>query len=128
MQLHIHRLHYGNSRIFEPSERILNLNSSNCRAPKIIFNDAELEPVSWELRIENTRFNFCVGVEVGGHDVTNFSYISKGAQENFTSFDTTVTTRGCRGKWFCMKNRPKIEITGVEIAWAKPKSKSSPIQ
>jgi len=68
----------------------LNRNSSNCKAPKIIFNDTELEPVSWELRIENTLVNFCVGVGMGGHDATNFSHISKEAPENFKPFDKNL--------------------------------------
>ena len=61
----IYRLISGIFRIYEPSEWILNLNSSNCRALKIIFNDTELEPVSWELKFKNTLFNFCAGVGVG---------------------------------------------------------------
>ena len=102
----------GNFKIFETSEWILNLNSSNCRAPKIIFNDTEFEPVSWELRIENSLFNFRVGVGVGGHHATNFSHISKDVQENNISFDTNAITGGYREKWSYMKNRPKNENYG----------------
>ena len=40
--------------------------------------------------MENQLFGFCVGVWVGGHHPTNFSHISKDAQENSTSFDTNV--------------------------------------
>ena len=29
--------------------------------------------------------------------------------------------------WFLMKNRPKIKITGVEIAWVKAKSNKYPL-
>ena len=39
-----------------------------------------------------------MGVWVGGHGATNFSHISKDAQENSTSFDTDVVTGGDRGK------------------------------
>ena len=56
------RLNSGNFRIFEPSEWNLNLNSSDCRASKIIYNDTKLEPISWELNLKNPLFNFCVGV------------------------------------------------------------------
>ena len=54
--------------IFEPSERNLNLNASDCRASKVIPNDTELETISWELVFANPIVNFCVGVGVGGHD------------------------------------------------------------
>ena len=48
---------------------------------------------------ENRLFSFCVGVGVGGHDATNFSYMSKDEQENSKSFD--------------------VNFTGVEIAWVE---------
>ena len=47
------------------------LNTSYCRALKIISNDTLLESVPWELNIENTIFNFCIGVWVGGHPWAN---------------------------------------------------------
>ena len=37
-------------------------NSSDCRASKIIFNDTQLEPISWELNVGNQLLNFCVFV------------------------------------------------------------------
>merc|ERR1711990_1084816 len=46
----------GNFRIFEPSEWNLNLNSSDCRASKIIYSDTKLEPISWELNLKNRLF------------------------------------------------------------------------
>ena len=104
------RLNSGNFRTFEPSEWILNLNSSNYRAPNIIFNETELERVFWKLRIENTLFNFCVGVD--------FSHILKDAQANSTSFYTNVNTWGYRGKIVLYEKPTKMEITGVKIAWA----------
>ena len=58
----------------------MNLNSSHCRASKIISNDTKLEEIPWELDVENPLFNFCVGVWVGGHAPANFLYISKDAQ------------------------------------------------
>ena len=74
------RLNSGILRIFELGEWNLNLNSSDCRASKIIYNDIKLEPISWELNLKNRLFNFCAGVCVGGHRPTNFSHISKDAQ------------------------------------------------
>ena len=41
------------------------LNSSDCRASKIIWNDTKVEPISWEPKRENLISNFCVGVWVG---------------------------------------------------------------
>ena len=76
----------------------MNLNSSDCRASKIIQNDTKLDPISWEPNIENEIFIFCVGVWVGGHPPANFSYISKDAQLNSTSFDINDVTGGDRGK------------------------------
>ena len=51
------------------------LNSSDCRAWKLISNDFKLEPISWELNLKNQLFNFCVGFWVGGHLRANFSCI-----------------------------------------------------
>ena len=70
------------------------MTSSDCRASKIIWHDTKLEPISWVLNIENRLFSICVGVWVGGHHATNFSHISKDAQENFVSFDTNVVVVG----------------------------------
>ena len=36
-----------------------------------MFNDTQLEPISWEMNVGNQLFNSCVGVGVGGHDATN---------------------------------------------------------
>ena len=87
-----------NSGIFELREFNLNLNSSDCGASKNISNDTQLEPISWELNVGNQCFNFCVGVGVGGQDATNFSHISKDAQENSTSFDTNFMGAARRRK------------------------------
>ena len=70
------------------------MTSSDCRASKIIWHDTKLEPIPWVLNIENHLFSICVGVWVGGHHATNFSHISKDAQENFASFDTNVAVVG----------------------------------
>ena len=67
-------------RIFELSIRNLNLNSSDCRASKIISNDIKLEPTALELNLKNQLFNFCLGVRVGGHPRANFSHRLKDAQ------------------------------------------------
>ena len=63
----INRLNSGIFKIFELMEWILNLNSSDCGASKIICNDTNLEPFYWVLNIENSLFSICVGVWVGGH-------------------------------------------------------------
>ena len=41
------------------------MNNWDCRASKILWNDTKAEPISWEINIENSIFNFCVGVWVG---------------------------------------------------------------
>ena len=46
--------------------------SSDCRASKSISNGIKLEPISWELKIENPFLNFCVGVWVGWHPFNIF--------------------------------------------------------
>ena len=65
----ISRLNSGNFGIFYASESIYILNSSACRALKIISNDSKIGTISWDLKGENRCFNFCVGQNVGG-----FSY------------------------------------------------------
>ena len=72
---HMNRLNLGIFRIFGLSTWNLNPNSSDCRAYKIIYNYTKLGPISWELNLKNQILNFCVGVGVGEHDATNFSYI-----------------------------------------------------
>ena len=106
------RLNSGIFRILELSELNLNLNSLDCKASKIISNDTPLEPISWELNVGNQCFNFCVGVGVGGQDATNFSHISKDAQENSTSFDTNCMSAAGRGKKLWSKNCPKNGFYG----------------
>ena len=79
-QSFILRLNSGIFRILELSEWNSNLNSSNCRAPKIICSNTILEPISWEMNSKNPLFDFCVGVWVGGHSLANLKkgfYISK---------------------------------------------------
>ena len=49
-------------RVFELSEGNLYLNSSNCKASKIMEIESKLEQISWELNVENSFINFCVGV------------------------------------------------------------------
>ena len=102
------RLNSGNFGIFQLSFWNLSLNSSDCRASKIIQKDTKLETISLELNAENPLFNICVGVWVRGQDAANFSHVSKDAQENSTSFDTNVVLGGGWGNMVWMKNRPKI--------------------
>ena len=78
----------------------MNLIGSDCGVSKTILNDMDPVLISWELNTENPLLNFCVGVWAWGQDATNFSHVSKDAQENSTSFDTDVVTGGDRGKWF----------------------------
>ena len=108
------RLNSGILMIFEPIERNLNLNASDCRASKIIPNDTKLEPISWELNLKNPLFNFCLGVWVRGHDATNVSHIPKSAQKNSTSFNTNVTTRDYRGKMVLYEKPTK---NGNKVGW-----------
>ena len=92
---------------FNPRECNSNLNSSDLRASKTIWNDIKLEPISWELNIENTLLSICVGVWVGENLATNFKYGSKDAQKNSTSFDTKLMGVARRGKKLRPKNRSK---------------------
>ena len=74
----------------------------------------------------NQLLNFCVGVAVGGHDATNLSNISKNSQE-LPHLLIPMSSQGVtREKWSCMKNRQKMEITGVKIAWVDVKSTKYP--
>jgi len=57
-----------------------------------------------------------VGVRVGGHHATNFSQISKDAQENSTSFDTNVITGDYRGKMVLYeKPTKKWKLRGLKL-------------
>ena len=117
----IRRLNSGILRIFKLREWNLNLNSSDCRASKIICNDSNLDAIPWKLNIENPRFSICVSVWVGRNPPTNLSYGSKDAQENFISFDTNLMGVVRRRKKLYTKNRQKIYFTGVgsALGWAK---------
>ena len=103
----IPRLNSGNFRIFEPSEWNFNLNSSNYRASKIIYNDIKLDPISWELNLINPLFNFCLTVWVGGHPWANLWPRSKDAHKDSTSFDINVVTVGDRGNMVLNKKLGK---------------------
>jgi len=82
------RLNSANFRIFEPREWKLILKSPDSRASKIISNDAKLELISWKLNNENPLFSICVGVWVGGHPLTSFSWRLKDAM--CMTFGTTL--------------------------------------
>ena len=92
------------------------MTSSDCRASKIIWHDTKLEPISWVLNIENRLFSICVGVWVGGHHATNFSHISKDAQENFVSFDTNVVVVG-DGANMVLNGKPtkNLKLRGLKL-------------
>ena len=105
----------------------MNLNSSDCRASKIIFNDSKLEPISWELNVGNQLLNFCVGVGVGGHDATNFTCISKDAQENSTSFDTNPVLGGDGANMVLNEKRTKNwKLRGLKLRGLSQNQISTP--
>ena len=60
------RLNSRNHGIFYPSVWILILNSSACRALKIIWNDIKNGTIPWDFKVEIPCFNFSVGENVGG--------------------------------------------------------------
>jgi len=93
----INRLNSGNFRIFKPREWNLNFNSSDYRAAKIIYNDINLEPISWELDLKNPLSNICVGVWVGGHPRANLWSGSKDAHKNSSSFGPSLMKVGHSG-------------------------------
>ena len=68
--------------------------SSSWKDLKIISNDINLDPISWELNTENQLFNICVGVWVSGQHAANFSHLYKSAHENSSSFDKNVVVVG----------------------------------
>ena len=86
----------GNFGIFY-TESIIILNGLACRALKIISNDIKIGTIPWDFKVENPRFNFCVGENVGGQLATNFLNKSKDALENSASFDTSIVTESRRG-------------------------------
>ena len=87
---HIARLNSGNLRTFECN---LNLNSSDCRALKIIFNDTKLESISWELNIINRLLDFCVGVLVGGHPRSQPQCISANQRAKLSDAPSSVRSQ-----------------------------------
>ena len=84
---------YVRQEIFNLSEWNWNLNSSDCRTSKVIWNDSKLEPISWDLILNGHIFNPCVGVWVGKRRPKYSGRI-----------------------WFWMKNWQKLNIIGVKIA------------
>ena len=118
----MHRLNSGIFMIFELSIWNLNLNSSDCIAQKIIWNDTKLEPIPWELNMKNQFFDFCVGVLVSGHHLANLSHTSKDAKLNSTSFDPYEIPATRRGKSSLLKTTQKFVFTWAEIAWVELKS------
>ena len=60
------RLNSGNFAIFFSRESILILNNVACRALKIIQNDITIGTISWDFKVENSYFNFCMGENLGG--------------------------------------------------------------
>ena len=57
-----------------------------------------------------------MGVWVGGHPPTKFSYVSKDAQENFTSFDTNDVTVNDSGNMVLNeKTNQKFQISGWKL-------------
>ena len=78
----------------------MNLNSSDCRALKIIQNDTKLESISWELKIEKRFLNFCVGKTVRGKSPEVLRVFSKDSLLNLEHFDTNLKgATDCRKKF-----------------------------
>ena len=73
---------------------ILILNGSACRTLKIIPNDIKIGTILWDLWVEKTFLNFCVGENVGRQLATNFLNESK---RKCASFDTKMVTESDRG-------------------------------
>ena len=113
-------------RIFRLGAWNLNLNSSDCRASKIISNNTKLEAIPRELDVENPLFSFCVGV--WGTVCDKLFICIKRCVRKFHIF-----WYQCRpgGRWrkygFEWKTDQKSEITGVEIAWVEEKSNRYPL-
>ena len=82
--------------------------SSSWKDLKIISNEINLDPISWELNTENQLFNVCVGVWVSGQETANFSHVSKNAHENSSSFDKNVVVVVDGANMVLIENRPKI--------------------
>ena len=65
--------------------------------------------------MENQRFDFCVGVWVGGHSPATLSHTSKDAQFNFTSFDTNLMGAVERRKSYDRKTVQKWILRGLNL-------------
>ena len=68
-----------------------------------------------------------MGVWAWGQDATNFSYVSKDAQENSASFDTNVVTGGDRGKMVLNeKSAKKRKLRGLKLRGFRQNQISTP--
>ena len=68
-----------------------------------------------------------MGVWVRGHDGTNFSHISKDAQENFTSFETIVVPGGGWGNMVLYeKPAKKRKLRGLKLRGFRQNQISTP--
>ena len=84
------------------------MKSSDCGASKIISNEAQLEPISKKLNIENRLFSICVGVWVGGFPQKTFL-------KNSTSFDAYDAPATGRGKMLHLKTAEKFDYRGLKL-------------
>ena len=99
--------------IFEPSEWNLNLNIREYRAWKIISNNSKLEPISWELKIENTLFNICVGVWV--YKIRQPFHTYQKMRKKIPHLLIPMSSWWAVVQiWSWMKNRPK---NGNNVGW-----------
>ena len=113
------RLNSGNFGIFDFTEPIINLDCPVCRAWKIVSNGTKICRILWESDFENSFWNFCVGVWVGGQPRANFFQSSKVAQFNLEHFDMYLMGATGRGRTRRTKN---WILTWVKIAWVGSKS------
>ena len=77
----------GNLGIFHPSESILILNASICKAFEIIQNDIKISIFSLVSKVKIQFLNFRVGESVGERHGTQFWFESKDELEDLASFD-----------------------------------------
>ena len=74
------------------------------------------------MNTEDQLFNICVGVCVRGRMWQTFHVYQK-MRKKIPHLLIPMSSLEAVGEiWFLMKTRPKMKITGVEIAWVKAKS------
>ena len=108
----------------------LNLKISKCKAFEIIQNGIKLEPISWEAKTENSFFNFCVGVKGNGRPPADFLYslydlfVDQKMHIKISYLLILIIWTLLNAEQFY---EPKMDFTGVEIAWVDIKSNKYPL-